>query len=101
MKLRKSIVFVVNALTHGGAEIQVSRLALGMRRRGWDVCVASMIPPESLVDELRAGGVDVTCLDMRPGIPNPMAILRLRRILVERAPSVVHSHISHANILSR
>ena len=98
---QRCIVFVVNALTHGGAEIQVSRLARGLRRRGWRVGVVSMIPPEALVPEMQADGVEVHCLNMSPGVPNPAAIFRLRRILGDMRPHVVHSHIAHANILSR
>jgi glycosyltransferase involved in cell wall biosynthesis len=97
----RSIVFVVNALTHGGAEIQVSRLARGLAGRGWKAAVVSMIPPEALVPELEAAGVTVHCLGMQPGVPNPLAIVRLRRILNEFRPQIVHSHIAHANILSR
>jgi glycosyltransferase involved in cell wall biosynthesis len=98
---QRCIVFVVNALTHGGAEIQVSRLARGLKRRGWRVGVVSMIPPEALVPEMEADGVEVHSLGMSPGVPNPLAILRLRRILNSLRPQVVHSHIAHANILSR
>src|SRR6476620_11169227 len=94
----RSIVFVVNALTHGGAEIQVSRLARGLVRRGWKVAVVSMIRPEALVPELKAAGVAVHGLDMTPGVPNPLAILRLRGILNLLRPQIVHSHIAHANI---
>jgi len=97
----RSIIFVVNALTHGGAEIQVSRLARGLAHRGWKVAVVSMIPPEALVPELEAAGVEVHCLRMVPGVPNPLAIVRLRRILNDFRPQIVHSHIAHANILSR
>jgi glycosyltransferase involved in cell wall biosynthesis len=97
----RCVVFVVNALTHGGAEIQVSRLARGLKSRGWRVAVVSMIRPEALVPELQADGVEVHCLTMSPGVPNPAGILRLRRILNDLRPQVVHSHIAHANILSR
>jgi len=97
----KSIIFVVNTLTHGGAEIQVSRLAIGMRRRGWRVSVVAMVQPRALEDQLRAADVEVACLGMRPGVPNPVAILRLSRFIRARSPRVVHSHILHANLLSR
>ena len=95
------IAFVVNALAPGGAEIQVSRLARGFKRRGCAVAVISMIRPQALVEDLVADGVEVSCLQMTPGVPNPAALLRLRRILTRFKPQVVHSHIAHANILSR
>jgi glycosyltransferase involved in cell wall biosynthesis len=94
-------LYLVNALGFGGAELQVSRLALGMKARGRDVAVVSLIPPVGLVDELRAGGVEVDCLNMRPGIPNPLACMRLRQMIRRLRPEVVHSHIVHANLLAR
>jgi glycosyltransferase involved in cell wall biosynthesis len=97
----KRIMFVVNCLDIGGAEIQVMRLALGMIKRGWQVSVVSLIPLGPLVPRLRDAGAEVFSLEMRPGIPNPAAIVRLRRIIRRVRPDVVHSHIIHANILAR
>ena len=97
----KSILFIINVLTRGGAEIQVLRLARGMKSRGWTVTVVSMIEPEALAEPFIESGIDVLCLGMHPGMPNPMAILRLRKIIAERQPDVIHSHILHANILAR
>jgi glycosyltransferase involved in cell wall biosynthesis len=96
-----SILYLINALGYGGAEIQVSRLARGMKRRGHDVTVVTLIPPVALADELRADGIAVESLGMRAGVPSPMGMVRLLRILRERTPSVVHSHIVHANLLAR
>lgn len=98
----KSILFVVNALGVGGAEIQVLRLAIGLRQRGWAASVVSMIPPAAPEEmELQRNGVDVHCLNMRAGIPNPLALLRLCRLVRQLRPDVVHSHIVHANVLTR
>ncbi len=99
--MNKSITFVVNTLTHGGAEIQVSRLANGFQRRGWRVAVVSMLPPVALDTQLREAGIEVFCLNMTPGVPNPLAILKLSKFIRDRAPQVVHSHIVHANLLAR
>jgi len=96
-----SILFLVNVLGFGGAELQVVQLALGMRRRGWEVTVVSLVPPVGLVEELRHKDVEVLCLDMRKGVPNPFAIVKLRRIIASRMPRVVHSHIAQANLLAR
>jgi glycosyltransferase involved in cell wall biosynthesis len=97
----KRILFVINVLTRGGAEVQLVRLARGMQSRGWHVTVVSMIEPEALVEPFTEAGIQVLCLGMKPGLPNPMAILRLRRIIVDLKPDVVHSHILHANVLTR
>jgi glycosyltransferase involved in cell wall biosynthesis len=97
----RSILFLINILGYGGAEIQVLQLALGMKRRGWDVTFVTLLPPSNLTEQLHAAGIHFECLNMRQGIPNPLAILRLRRILRSRRPQIVHSHIVHANMLAR
>jgi glycosyltransferase involved in cell wall biosynthesis len=97
----KRIMFIVNCLDIGGAEVQVMRLAVGMIKRAWQVSVVSLIPLGPLAQPLRESGAEVFTLGMRPGIPNPTAILRLRRIIRRVRPEVVHSHIIHANILAR
>ena len=97
----KRIMFIVNCLDIGGAEVQVMRLAQGMIKRGWQVSVVSLIPLGPLAPPLKASGAEVFTLSMRPGVPNPTAIVRLRRIIRRVRPDVVHSHIIHANILTR
>lgn len=97
----KSIVFVVNCLALGGAEIQVVRLADGLRRRGWEVDVVSLLKPGTLRDPLLKMGVRVHSLNMRAGLPNPAGMTRLRGILAKLKPQIVHSHIAHANLLTR
>lgn len=97
----KSIVFVVNCLSLGGAEIQVMRLADGLRRREWEVDVVSLLKPGTLRGPLIKMGVRVHSLNMRAGMPNPAGMIRLRKILAKLKPQIVHSHIVHANLLTR
>jgi len=52
MGSNKSILFVINVLTRGGAEVQVLRMARGLQSRGWHVTVVSMIEPEALTEPL-------------------------------------------------
>lgn len=98
---RRAIVFVINCFDVGGAEVQVVRLGLGLRKRGWEVAVVSLVPPGPLKSQLRQARIPVHSLDMRAGIPNPVAVFRLARILRRYRPRIVHSHIAHANFLTR
>ena len=48
------VLFVSTTLAYGGAETQVIRLAIRLKKRGWDVRVVSMMRPKAYVDELSA-----------------------------------------------
>lgn len=95
------VCFVITDLAFGGAETQVVALAKELSRRKHEVFLISMLPPVAFVDELSAFGIKVFSLDMKRGFPNPLAILNLWRILSQLKPDIIHSHMIHANILSR
>lgn len=95
------ITFLTTGLARAGAEIQVVMLALGLKSRGWEVEVVSMLRPEAFQGELVAAGIPVCCLQMRPGWPNPFAISRLAAQLRRFRPLVLHCHQVHANLLGR
>lgn len=95
------IMFVVTGLAYGGAEIQVSSLSKGLRHRGWDVQVVSLMEPLALKEELNANGVDVQTLGMKRGQADWRSLLRLRRLIREFKPDIVHSHMVHATLLAR
>ncbi len=95
------LLYVITDLDVGGAENQVTQLAITLRRRGWEVRLVSMLPPKAFTAELSRGSVEISHLGMRPGIPDPRAILHLARLIRQWRPDVVHSHMVHANLLSR
>lgn len=92
---------VITGLARGGAETQVVALALGLRARGWNVRVVSLLQPEAFVEELEGAGIPVVSLGMRRGQPSPQAVLRLAALFRRWRPHVVHSHMIHANLLAR
>jgi glycosyltransferase involved in cell wall biosynthesis len=92
---------VVTILGIGGAELQVVRLASELRSRGWDVSVVTLVKPIACVEQLERQGITVHTLDMKPGMPDLKAILRLRDLIRRFRPDVVHCHMYHANILGR
>lgn len=99
-RLRR-VVFVSTTLGPYGAENQVRALAERFRHRGLGVGIIAMVSPEGSTADLEARAIRVASLGMKRGVPDPRAILRLRRLLNSWRPDIVHSHMVHANLLTR
>ncbi len=95
------IAYLATSMKLGGAEVQALSLAQQMRARGHEAIFISLVPVGPIVDEAKKVGVPAQSLGMRPGIPDPRAMLRLARILRAWKPDVLHSHMVHANLLAR
>lgn len=97
------IDYVITGLEIGGAEYQVVALLEQLAQRGHQLRLISLTPPSSavLVDRLMAMGIPVYSLGMLSGRDLPLALLRLRKALLLSRPDVVHSHMVHANLLTR
>jgi len=85
------VVLLTTNLARGGAEIQVTQLALDLRERGWEVSVVSLVEPTAFEADLREGGVPVYWA--------PPA--RLIPLLLKLQPQVLHAHLFHANMAAR
>jgi len=85
----------------GGAETQVVDLARGFDRRGWDVHLVSMLTPAPPLPDLTETRIRVTSLEMRRGVASPAAFARFVALVRRERPDVVHSHMTHANLLVR
>jgi glycosyltransferase involved in cell wall biosynthesis len=96
-----SLMLVTTWLTRAGAETQVKDLACEHARRGARVVVVSLRDPEAFVPELTDAGVQVVSLGMSRGVADPRGVVRLARAVRRFRPDVVHSHMVHANLLSR
>jgi len=96
--LNKVALLITQLAADGGAEAQVSSLAREFSRLGWGVHIISMRPPQMRED---IPGIPVHSLELVSALDVPVAILRLRAILNEVRPTVLHSHMTHANLLAR
>ncbi|QOY86455.1 glycosyltransferase [Paludibaculum fermentans] len=85
----------------GGAEEQVMQLALELDRRGWRTRLVSMIPAERMPGEISERGIPVGHLGMTAGVPDPRALPRLVQVVREFRPDILHTHMTHANLLGR
>ena len=92
---------MTNSRPTGGAELQVWYLSREFLARGWRVEVVSLVPSGPLQGRFEGCGIPIHNLGMRRGIPNPLAIVRLAGLVRRVAPSIVHSHMVHANLLAR
>jgi glycosyltransferase involved in cell wall biosynthesis len=99
--LSNRILIIATGLNRGGAEMQLFHLAKCLRARGWEAEVVSMLSGGIMADQFREAEIPLHELGMHRSIPDPRAILRLRKIIRVFRPDVVHSHMVHANLLGR
>lgn len=99
---RLKVAFLLSTgLAYGGAETQLVNLATRLKKRGWDVRVVSMLPPQAFTEELAAAGIPFATLNMRRGVPDPRALFKLIKILRQWRPVILTSFMFHANLLGR
>ncbi|MGO4108822.1 glycosyltransferase [Paenibacillus sp. YAF4_2] len=95
------ILFLITGFDYAGAENQVVQLCRGFKAKGCSIQIISMIKPVAYLDELKELDVPIMTLDMQKGIPDPRALLKLRKLIKAFKPDIVHSHLVHANIMAR
>ncbi|MCA9877720.1 MAG: glycosyltransferase [Thermomicrobiales bacterium] len=94
------VVHLITGLGVGGAETMLARLVEHSDRRRFTHRVVSMSSAGPMADRIAASGVRVHSLDMRPGAPDPRAVLRLTRDLKHDRPHVLQAWMYHANLLA-
>lgn len=93
------VTHVITGLGAGGAETALYRLVSATRG---DLLhsVISLTDGGHFGPRLLADGVPVSCLSMRPGVPNPLALVRLTRQLRAQRPDIIQSWMYHANLVA-
>src|SRR4051812_9348564 len=74
---KMKIVHVISGLRVGGAETALLNLVSESREAGVRHLVISLSSADAMAERLRAAGAEVRLLGMRPGIPNPLHLVRL------------------------
>jgi glycosyltransferase involved in cell wall biosynthesis len=94
------ILFVITGLGMGGAEIQVVSLADRLSKLGHEITVISITGQQKVFFNDKK--INVINLDSNKTIKSFfLMIFRIKRILKEINPDIVHSHMVHANLISR
>ncbi len=95
----KKIAFIITGLSTGGAEMMLHKLLQNIDRRRFQPTVISLMDKGEVGPRIEALGIPVYTVGMRRGVPNPLLVLRLARLLRQLRPDVVHTWMYHADLL--
>ena len=94
------LMLLIPTLDRSGAEKQFALLATGLPRDEFDTHVVTLDRAGPYADHLRKHGITVTVLGKRRRF-DVGTVLRLRRLLREQKPRILHSWLFSANSCSR
>ncbi|MCH9695875.1 MAG: glycosyltransferase [Gammaproteobacteria bacterium] len=97
MNLR--VTHVITSLSGGGAEGALVRLCLASRQPGCTHSVISLSGRGKHAATLESAGISVTCLGMRAGVPDPLRLWRLIRLIRAAKTDVVQTWMYHADLI--
>jgi glycosyltransferase involved in cell wall biosynthesis len=93
------VLHVITGLPMGGAEMMLFKLLSRWDSGRFCGAVVSMIPVGPMGPRIVGLGIPVTSLNMRPGMPNPLCIVRLARQICAFAPEVIQTWMYQADLL--
>lgn len=93
------LVFIITNLDVGGAETMLLKLLQQLDRSRFAPTVVSLVGLGEIGPRIQALGFPVHALGMSRGVPNPLMLLRLVRLLRQLRPDVVHTWMYHADLL--
>jgi glycosyltransferase involved in cell wall biosynthesis len=94
----KRVIHIITGLSTGGAEILLYRL-LSRLSPAFNPHVISLSTIGEVGERIQELGVSVEALGMKPGMPNPLTILRLQQKLRSLKPDLVHTWMYHADLI--
>lgn len=93
------IIHLITDLDTGGAEMMLLKLLAHMDGERFANVVISLTDRGTLGEQIAALGVPVFTLGMRRGLPNPLGIGRLVRLLRQEKPDILQTWLYHADLL--
>lgn len=92
------ILFVINSLRVGGAEVMLLRLLASPVFKADQLKVVSLLPRGKLSDYAESIGYDVLHLDTGSSFKGALRLFALRRVIADFRPDIVHSWLYHADL---
>jgi glycosyltransferase involved in cell wall biosynthesis len=99
-RAQKKVLHIITGLSRGGAEAMLHNLLTASNSCDIEHAVVSLTRGGVYEEKIRALGNRVHSLDMKAGIPDPRAIFRLRSIVRQFNPDLIHSWLYHAIFLT-
>lgn len=93
------VCHIITGLNAGGAERMLTRLVNAPDQNGVKHMVVSLMDEGVFGQEIRAQGVSLHTLGMRPGVPSLAALWRLITMLRLEKPDVLMSWLYHADLI--
>lgn len=93
------LLHVITGLEVGGAETMLTKLVAALQERGFDQAVVSLLEEGPLGAPIRARGIPVHSLAMRRGLPDPLALAGLVRLLRRAHPDLIQTWMYHADLM--
>jgi glycosyltransferase involved in cell wall biosynthesis len=93
------IVHIISGLGAGGAENMLCKLLSQTTRACFAPEVISLTDRGQLGDKIEALDIPVNALNMRRGVPNPVGLIKLAKLLRERKPALIQTWMYHADVL--
>lgn len=98
---KTSILYVIDTLEVGGTETSLLQLVARLDRKQIEPIVCSLYQGERLRAEFEAVGVRVICLGLSGKYQFLAAFQRLRRVVREERPSLIHTMLFRASQVGR
>ena len=93
------ITHLITDLEIGGAEMMLHKLLAHMDRSRFRNLVVSMTENGPLSSKIKELGIPVFTLGMKFGVPNPLGLFRLLRLLRKQRPVILQTWLYHADFL--
>jgi glycosyltransferase involved in cell wall biosynthesis len=94
------LVFVITGLNTGGAEMMLYKFLSRIDRDKFSPTVIAMLEGGIFVERIQALNIPVYNLGMKEGIPNPQALLRLKKLLKQIQPDIIQGWMYHGNLIA-
>ncbi|MDZ8184587.1 MAG: glycosyltransferase [Nostoc sp. ChiSLP02] len=92
------ILYIITGLPTGGAEMMLYKLLSQINRKRFEPIVVSLMDRGTLGDRIEALGIPVHTIGMHRGIPTPVHIWRLLRLVSQLQPDAIQGWMYHGNL---